>query len=196
MPSGLSKIGLWKMAANMLGELALSSVDDDSRIARLLADEYDQARDSELRKHHWNFAIKRAGLAADLEPPGFGWARSFTLPSDYIALLPVTTDGQGTSPSLAYVLEGQKILCDAKAPLRIRYVFRETREGYFDPLFADALAASLALRISHNITGKSSYVDRINALYERAVSTARLNDAIESPLLHPEPSEHEMVRCL
>ncbi len=196
MPSGLAKIGLWKMAANMLGELPLTSVDDDSRIARLLDDEYDQARDSELRKHHWNFAIKRASLPADVHKPAFGWARSFTLPADYIALLPLTSDGQGASPSLSYVLEGQHILCDATAPLKIRYVFRETREGYFDPLFADALAASLALRISHNITGKSSYMDRINALYEKAVSAARLNDAIESPILHLEPSEHEMVRLI
>ncbi|PLX33673.1 MAG: hypothetical protein C0605_15900 [Hyphomicrobiales bacterium] len=194
MPSALTRIGLWKMTANMLGETALGSVDDDSRIARLLRDEYDQARDAELRKHHWNFAVRRAALAADAEAPAFGWARAFTLPSDYIALLPLTEDGSAAAASLPYALEGGRLLSDAPAPLRIRYVARETREGMFDPLFADALAAMLALRIGHTITGKASYMDRANRIYERAVLEARLNDAIESPFLHAEPSEYEMVR--
>lgn len=194
MPSALSKIGLWKMTANMLGEMQLGSVEDDSRIARLLRDEYDQVRDGELRKHHWNFAIKRAALAADTEPPAFGWARGFTLPSDYIALLPLTLDGREASASVPFALEGGRVLTDAAAPLKLRYVSREIREAMFDPLFAEVLAASLALRIGHAITGKTSYMDRANGIYDRAILEARLNDAIESPFVHPEPSDYEMVR--
>jgi len=194
MPSALSKIGIWKMTANMLGELPMTSVSDDSRIARMLGDEYDQARDAEMRKHYWNFAIKRAALAADATAPAFDWDRQFTLPSDYIALLPLTVNGVPQNASIPYTIEGQKLLTDATAPLKMRYVFRETREGYFDPLFADALAAALALRIGHSITGKTSYMDRATVAYDRAIKQARLNDAIESPYLYPEPSEHEAAR--
>lgn len=194
MASSLSKIGLWKMAANMLGELPLTSLDDDSRIARLLSDEYDQARNAELRKHYWNFAVRRAVLAADAVPPAFGHARSFTLPADCLALMPLTSDGRASSPSVIYELEGGSLLTDAPAPLRIRYVARITSEGIFDPLFADALAAALALRIGHTITGKTSFMDRINNLYQKAITEARLNDAIESPFIHPEPSDYEKVR--
>ena len=85
MPSTASRIDLYNMTLDLLEEVPVTSLSDGTPATNWLNRNYETARDGELRKHTWNFALARASLAADSAPPPFGWLRQYTLPSDCLA---------------------------------------------------------------------------------------------------------------
>lgn len=180
MPSTASRIDIYNMALDLLEEAPLTSLSDGKPATNWLNRNYATARDGELRKHPWNFALCRARLPADAASPAFGWARQFTLPSDCIAVHSLTVDGEQNGAPVPYEVEANKILTDAAAPLKLRYVKRQADEGQFDPLFVEALVSKLAFKMAHWLTGKSSFSDRALGIYREALSAARLADALES----------------
>ncbi len=175
----LSEVAVYNMALDMLDEGPVTSPTDDTRPARLLARNYAQTRDEVLRAHPWNFATKRASLPTLSEKPAFGWQRAFELPTDCLRVLPLTVDGCLNGNPVAHEIEGRRLLSDASAPLRVRYIHRVINPGEFDPLFARALSARLAVYVGHVITGKQSYVERISGLYRDVLLEARRTDALE-----------------
>lgn len=180
MPSTASRIDIYNMALDLLEEAPLTSLSDGKPATNWLNRNYAATRDGELRKHAWNFALCRVTLAADTAAPVFGWTRQFTLPSDCVAVKPLTAAGEQNGAPLAYEVEANKILTNAVAPLKLRYIKRVADEGSFDPLFVEVLVSKLATKMAHWLTGKRSFADRAFALYEDALSSARLADALES----------------
>lgn len=180
MPSTASKIDIYNMALDLLEEQPSTSFTDGQDTTNWLNRNYETTRDAELRKHPWNFALKRASLPADTAAPAFGWAVAYTVPSDCLAVQPLTVSGKQNTAPIPYEFEGDKVLTDATAPLLLRYTKRITNEGKFDPLFVEALTGKLAAKMAHWLTGKSSFSDRATQSYEEALSFARLSNALES----------------
>lgn len=176
----LSEVAIYNMALDMLDEAPVTGPSDDTRAARLLARNYAQTRDEVLRAHPWNFAVTRALLAAASAAPAFGWTRAFPLPADCLRLLPVVSGGRLDGAPVAHEIEGGAVLTDALAPLAVRYVRRIGNPSEFDPLFARALAARLAVYVGHVLTGKQSYVERIGRIYDDILVEARRIDALEA----------------
>jgi hypothetical protein len=176
----LSEVAIYNMALDMLDEAPVTAPSDDTRAARLLARNYAQTRDEVLRAHPWNFAMARALLAAGGPVPAFGWLRAFPLPVDCLRLLPVVAGGHLNGAPVAHEVEGGAVLTDAPAPLAVRYVRRVSTPSDFDPLFARALAARLAVYVGHVLTGKQSYVERIARIYTDVLVEARRIDALEA----------------
>jgi len=180
MPSTASRIDIYNMTLDLLEEAPATSLSDGRPVTGWLNRNYPTARDGELRKHSWNFALARASLAADTMAPVFGWARAFTLPADCLAVTPLTLEGTQNGAPIPYEVEGNKVLTDATAPLRLRYIARVENEGQFDPLFVEVLVAKLAFKMGHWLTGKRSFAERALATYQDALAAARLADALES----------------
>lgn len=136
-----------------LGAKSIDSLNDHSKVAKLLCDRFVEVRDSVLRIMPWNFATKRALLASAVNTPVYGYVTSFPLPSDCLRLLEV----EDKFP-MGYRVEGRSILANIPAPLRIVYTSRVEDVAQMDVQFKEVLAAALAVDVGEAIAGSDEKV--------------------------------------
>ncbi len=190
-----SKLDIYNMAIAHLGGEFASSTSEDSVEAQACDERYDEVRKSVLELRPWNFAIKRAQLAAAANAPDFGYDTYYTLPSDMLRIL--ASDAEIDSfyrngPMYSNLLDGAyydgaykdnyKIeinpvdgslaLLSDDDEKRILYVFNQEDTSKFSPSFVETLALALAIAISYKVTGSSTMKERLTAQY-----TAMLKDA-------------------
>src|SRR5690606_36539566 len=151
-------------AFDLLDEEVAIDPSDDRAPVRWMKRNYPLVRDAILRRHPWNFAVARASLPELSDEPAFGWERQFQLPADCLRLLPLTWQGKMNGEPIKHEVEGRRILTNAEAPLKIRYIRRVEDTSLFDPLFVQLLAAELAVRAANWITGKQSYAERLGQM--------------------------------
>jgi hypothetical protein len=147
---------------------------------------YDQVRQTILRAHPWNFASKRAVIAASGTAPDFGFSAAFPVPNDFLRLLSIQdadgNDIQAPNFRMEFVGNQRCILFNSEAgALRLRYVFDITDVSKFDPLFVTLFAHELAIAIAYKVTESNGNVERVAALIKQAGSLARSIDGQESP---------------
>lgn len=179
------------LALDVLKEAPIGSLDDARPIARWLKRNFAVARDSTLVSANWNFAIRRVELPADSADPIFGWRYSYTQPSDCLRVIPLTQCGALEGDPIAYEVEAGKILTNAPPRLRVRYIFRNENYGVYPAPFQEALAGRLALKMAHWMTGKSSFVEIARRMYDDAMETAWLTDAIQGTA--PRAADREWI---
>ncbi|CAB5144881.1 Tail tubular protein Gp11 [uncultured Caudovirales phage] len=161
-------------ALQRVGAASILSLSDNSPEARACALAYDSNRRDELRKHSWNFAIKRVVLAPDTTAPAFDYKYAFTLPTDCLRVLrPPTSD-------LDWQIEGRKILTNDSNVLYLRYLADIDDTTQWDASFYNVMAASLAVDICEKLTQSNTKKQGLNAEYKEAVADARKVDAFES----------------
>ena len=64
-----TKVSICSNALLLLGDKTINSLDEGTDRASLASNLYDSVRDSLLRSHPWNCAVKRVILAPDTETP-------------------------------------------------------------------------------------------------------------------------------
>lgn len=175
-------------AMRIIGKLMIADPDEDSEEARQSRDIFADTVREELEKHPWTFAKKRAVLPADADAPLFGFARSFTLPSDCARLLDVNgvwaffgPRGPDAAAQPAYDINGRAVLCDFDAPLQITYVSVPGGPGEWTALFSAVVSAALAVKLAYGLTKSETIVERAVASYRLAVAEARKHNAFELP---------------
>jgi len=157
-------------ALSKLGEQAILAVTDPSPPGRLANRTYADIRDALLREFPWNFATKRASLAAETTAPKWGFVRSFVLPSDLLRLVSVNnTDDQ------EWRNESGRVVTDIEAPLQIKYVASVPVDS-MDSTFREALAARLAMEWAEALTQTSSVVNSMAEMYRNKLRVARTSD--------------------
>jgi hypothetical protein len=171
-----AEIDILNRALALLGQGAIASADSPGENAAALRRHYPASRDAVLASYPWNSAIRRAALPALVELPAFGFERQFELPADCLRVL--DTEGDLTL-NVRWRREGRRILADAPAPLRIRYVARVEDVGLLDAPLAESIAAHLAFVVAYVVTGSSSMRSDMAAIYNRTVREARMADAQE-----------------
>lgn len=179
MGSLQTKIQIWNMALDVLREQPLASVADNTAEAKWLSRNYDQQRDYLLGNVLWKFALERASIAMDATTPAYGWSYRYRMPSDLVKLVPPTEDGTWMGTPIVYETEGEFLLCDISAPLRIRYVKRITNEGLFSNGFCEVLSLRLARRMAHWMTGKQGMMTAIDAMLKEAMAEVRESEAFQ-----------------
>ncbi len=187
-----SDVAICNIALQKLGAARITSLAEDSVEARECNACYEQQRDAELRKHPWNFAIARVSLPADATAPAFGPANSFTLPSDFLRLLPV--DPEEVINDEDWRIEGKKILTNDSAPLQVRYIYRVTDPNEFDSLFVEALASKIAFQICEKITQSNQKKAAAAEDYKMAIAAARRINAFENVAQEPPPDPWDTAR--
>lgn len=177
------------VALSNLGRPPIGALNDPNENARTMTSLYVPVIRSELRKHAWSFAMGRALIAADVAIPAFDYAHQYRQPGDFLRLV-VANDiwidasireaAQETLP--IYSIEGDYILANLDAPLRIRYV-RDLAEQpeMFDPLFLEAAAWRLAYVAAPTLVKSEARLKTIKADYMQAIFDARKMNAIELP---------------
>ena len=170
-----SEVDICNRALQKIGADRIVSLVENSENARACNVMYQILVDAELRSHPWNFAVKRAQLAASTDTPAFGYDYQYPLPSDFIRLLPPDLN----SSDVDWVIEGKSILSDESGPLNIRYIHRVTDSSTFDPLFVEVLANRLASELAEQLTQSNSKGQAVREDYIRSLREARRLNAFE-----------------
>lgn len=175
-----SEVSICNAALTRLGaDRAILSLDDPSKEARKCKLRFTDCRDSVLRSHLWNFAIKRVLLSPTTTTPPFDWQYQFVLPPDCLRVVSVSSQGDS---DIRYSVESGNILADSNL-LELAYLERVTDMTRVDSLFADALAYYLAWDIAYSITDSSTIREDMLTSYKKVVAPlARFVDATESSL--------------
>ena len=193
-----STVDIANFALNNLGASNITSLDENSKAARVVNQRYESVRDAVFRAHPWNRLINRASLAQETTTPAFGYTYQYALPTDPFCLR-VLEFSNGTlsypqdnitnnTGGPVFVIEGRKLLTD-EGTAQIKYIGRVTDTQLYDASLTEALAARLAAEICYAITGSTSMVQIQTSLYEAKVNEARFNDATEGATQRLEASD-------
>lgn len=171
-------VSICSNALLMLGAQTINSFTDAANLnrAKLCSNLYPTVRDSMLRSHPWNCAIKRLLLAPDATPPAFGYANSFQLPADCLRVLEV---GEG-GVQIDYLIEGRTVQSDAVA-LELRYLFRNEVENTWDSALVNIMTLAMAARLAYAITQSAAMEQSRMQELEMALRKARAVDGQEDP---------------
>ena len=183
-----SEIQVANRALTKLGSNRITSLSDDVKAARSISSCFEDLRDDELRAHRWQFAMKRTTLAALAEAPAFGFAYQYALPSDFLRLdmindeFPAAVmDNYIGAETQEYMIEGNVILTDIEAPLKLRYIARITDPNQWDVNFREAFASRLAMEICEDLTQSDTKKANAASDYKRAITQAVRTSSIEKP---------------
>lgn len=190
-----SDVEICNLALQKLGAARITSLTEDSRNARSCNTAYGPMRDRELRTHVWNFARKRVVLAPDATAPVFDFLYAFSIPSDSLRVLPPNDN------DLDWQIEGGKILTNTvrtisggSAALNLVYIAQITDANAMDAAFRDALACKIAEQICEEITQSSDKKQAAVDGYKRAISDAKLANAIEQISADPPTDTWDTAR--
>lgn len=171
-----SAVEICNLALIHLGADTIINLTDDSKEARVCNAVYDSMRKELLRRHPWNFAIKRQTLEKLVAAPAFEFTYQYQLPEDIIRLIRVY------NPTSKYKVEGQVLLSDDTA-IQIVYVRDVIDPTYFDASFVHVFALVLASKIAYNLTGSASLAQEIKSRADKAIKEARMYDGQEDNYL-------------
>lgn len=188
-----SVVDICNRALSKLGAKRITSLDDDSVNSRACNACYEHLRDAELRLHPWNFAIKRAELAADSDAPEWGRTNAFTLPADFLRL--IDDYPEDNTLDRDYQIEGRKILTDWSDPLYIRYIYKVTDPVEMDSLFREALATKMAIEMCEQLTQSNTKKADLKMDYADAIKAAKKANAIENVAAEPPTDTWITVRA-
>tara|TARA_R110000803_G_scaffold52732_2_gene108468 strand:- start:9729 stop:10310 length:582 start_codon:yes stop_codon:yes gene_type:complete len=168
-----SEVQICNLALAKVGEEQITSLGEDSKVARLCNLVYEPQRDAVLRAHPWNFAVYRENLALDTTAPAYEYSSRFALPTDFLRLL-----GTNMLDTSEFVIESGYILCD-ESSLIAKFIKRVTDANQFDWLFIECLSAKIAAELAIAIAdNRALSVDLFN-LYKVKLAEARSTDAQE-----------------
>lgn len=175
-------------AIQKVGGARILDITDDSKAGRACNACYDSVRQSELRKHYWRFAIKRATLAPVAGFTSEDYAYAFQLPSDCLRII------KPRDPYLDWQLEGRRILTSQTNALALRYVGDITDPTLFDANFSEMLSMKVGEEICEELTQSNSKIAKLSDDYKRAFSEAKQMNAFETIPVEPEEDSWLIAR--
>jgi hypothetical protein len=183
-----SVIQVANRALTKLGANRITSLSDDVKAARSIASCFEDLRDDELRAHRWQFSMKRTSLAALSSTPAFGYNLQYALPPDFLRLdmindeyPSVVLDNYIGAETQDYMIEGNLILTDIAAPLKLRYIARIEDPTNWDVNFREAMASRIAMEICEDLTQSDTKKQAAANDYKRAITQAIRTNSIEKP---------------
>lgn len=183
-----SVIQVANRALTKLGSSRITSLTDDNKAARSISSCFEDLRDDELRTSRWQFAMRRTTLAALATAPTFGYQYQYALPADFLRLDMINDeypaavmDNYIGSEVFDYTIEGNVILTDIGAPLKLRYIARIEDPNQWDVNFREMLASRIAMEICEDLTQSDTKKQAAQKDYSRAKTNAIRMGAIEKP---------------
>ena len=172
-----SEVQIANLALGWLGGNLITSLDDDSKEAKLAKANFDFARDAVLEDHAWTFAAGRAVILPDLTTPEFEYSTRFLVPIDSIRVLTVDTNPNGYNDA-SWAKEENYILLNAQK-IYMRYTKRITDPNRFTAAFTQALAQRIAADIAIPLTESRSMQQTHWSLYIGKLEAAAATDGMQ-----------------
>lgn len=204
MTGATSKADICNLALDHLGqqdsEDPVTNIDTpETQTEVICARWYDVTRCMLLRKHPWNFAIKRAVLTPTGTAPAFGFTHAFNLPNDFLRFLTLD-DPNSLDPVIetSYQMENNQLLLNSVdgASLNLRYISDFEDVPQMDALFVDAFAIRMALRMAFKFSASNTDIQRLEQLDRDILAAAKAIDGQERPPLRVERSRALTFRRL
>ena len=170
-----SLVEIWNLALSHVGSDRVTDPEEPGETAGSLRAVWPIVRDSVLVAHPWNAAMRRAILGVVAEPPAWGYARQFTLPTNPYCLRVWRLERSDE----AWTVEGRKLLTDAAAPLRIRYIARIEDPQEYGAGLVYALAARLAHAVAYRRTRSRQKESDMWELWKSIMSNSKSIDGQE-----------------
>ena len=189
-----SEIQVAKLACDLIKETPLSSWEDDTSVGRWMKRNFPIVRNITLSQTPWVFAIRREILSRDPVKPAYNWESRYQLPRDCLRLLPLRMSGYVNGTLIPYEREGSWILTNGVSDLKVRMIFEQKDASTWSPLFIDALSTALALRMSQWLTGKNTFTQMMQKLYETAMTAATFANGAEGVAAHTTGTYYDDVR--
>jgi hypothetical protein len=168
-----TQLEICNMAMRMVGEEPITSEYEDTKAAEALRNLWDICYEEVLERHSWGFAQKRAALAAEVDPPDFGYAYRFLCPADPQKLVGVTMINESVDTD--FRVEGGYILLDSET-CNLQYTAK-VEIALAPGTFANSLATIIASRLAYNLSGGRGRAMELLQLYEISVVRAIQSDA-------------------
>ncbi len=168
-----NNVDICNKALLKIGERFITSLLDDNTAARACNKAYQPCLTEMLISHPWNFALKRAALAADVATPVWGYSNQFTIPSDSLRLWRIENDPIRS-------VEGDKILINASGPLNVLYIFNNQDTTQYSAKFIEALALRIAVEIVDSLTSSNTRKQTLYQELDAALSEAKRFDSQEN----------------
>lgn len=170
----LTALDICNLALSKLGESPLAGIDPNGSLAsRLCYMHYHPVRREVLCANRWSFATVSATLTSR-ESAGEGSSVNLphTLPTDCLRVLDVRSPG--------WTLRGRAIYCPAES-VRVRYITDTEDVASFDPLFIEAFAVRLALKLCMPLINSTTAHRSLSDEYQRiALPQAAHFNAVQS----------------
>lgn len=179
-----SSTDICKLSLDLLQGGSVSDITSvTTSIEEVCARWYDHTRRKLLRQHPWNFAIKRAELAASATAPLFGASKQFPVPSDFLRLLQVVDVDSRIIDTSSYFFENRHLMLrwSDEDVLRMIYITDEEDVTKFDDLFIDLLAVEIAMSIAYLVTQNNGNIERLAGIRKTLISAAKSIDGQERP---------------
>src|SRR3990167_5883637 len=124
-------LNIWNIALASVGERSLASTADSVESQRILNEVWGRGKGAPtylLEQGLWSFATTRAAPTASTSTGAFGFIFAFSLPTDFVRLVKVSTDTDQKAPLMHYEIEGAK-LYSASSLIYMSYVSSSTAYG-------------------------------------------------------------------
>ena len=178
-----SEVAVCNKALLLIGQPQIISLDEDSKAARHCNALYGQARDAVERAHPWNCCDARASLARLEDPPEFGYAYQYQLPTKPYCLRALHMENREHK----FKVSGRKLLTD-EGTCNLVFIARVEDVTQMDALLKEAIAARLASELAYPIARSNQLTTTRWEIYERVLAEARSIDGQEGT---PEQFEGE-----
>ena len=181
-----SPVSICSNALRRIGASPITALTDDSDRARLCNALYTPTLRKLLRSSNWNFATLRVTLAELSDPPDFGYAHQFAVPTDPLCLFirETSLDEEGIPWEVELFTSGattQKVLVTDADAVAIVYIGLVTDTTLFDDAFAYLFETDLAFQLSYPITRNAQLTQTLQAeLKEAAKPMAKSRDGQEN----------------
>lgn len=187
-----SVVSICKIALANLGADSINDLDEPTAEARACNLMYAHTRDMLLQVYPWRFAAKTASLGEVSNDKEGEWGHAYSRPIDCLKIRSigpmrsgVVQCDTGSSP-IPYAVSAGLIYCDV-SPAYLNYTYRMTDPTAYPPLFVDALAWHLTVRLAMPLTRDPKVRADAFQLAVRAQGSAEMADANEER----ENSDHE-----
>lgn len=163
-----SVVTICNSALIKVGGCAISSIDDESKEARICKEQYRKHKEALLSEHTWNFAKKRILLTPSPTKTAWGDLNIFALPSDCTRPIATSLDD---CPG-AYEVEGAQLI-SKESEIGILYISKETDESLFSEAFCELLALRIAADICYSIVQSRTLKLDLKGEYETYLAQVR-----------------------
>jgi len=155
----------------LIGADIITDLSEGSVESTYAASLWDGVRQSCLRLHPWNFALKEIELPSVAGGSDFKHKHKYNLPSDFIRLITVYDDG-------AFKLKGKSIYSNLPS-CKVRYVYDNIDVSTWDASFVNVVAYKLASELAYPITKSSSMMQVMIQNFARHLIEAKGIDGSE-----------------
>lgn len=170
-----SQVSICNLALVRLGAPTITSIDDDTKSAKLCKKAYDMVVEKVISEGPWTRATKRAELSLTGDDPVFGYAYEFQLPTDCLDVLSINDIIPG---EYDYRIEEDKLLIDASA-VSIKYIALLSTPGSFGIHITKSVVDLLTAEIAFALTGNLGLVQGLHQLYLQNLHTNLALDGIQ-----------------